>query len=426
MPQDSLHPKNKPKADLVIQNAASVVTCISTPADAIGRIPEAAIAITGEHIAGVGSAAEIQAQFDLRTAQVIDARRKIIAPGFIDSHTHLVFGGSRVEEYAAKMTQTPAEVRAMGIPTGIVATMAKTRAETREQLTQSALARLAEMIKHGTTTVESKSGYGLDTANELKMLQVNHDLQAQQPVDIISTFLGAHALPPDLGHDHYVDQVIYDMIPEVVTQNLAVFCDVYCDEGYFTLEDSRRILEAAREAGLQLKIHTDQYSWLGGAALAAELQVISADHLNFTPPRVMPSLAEAGVIGVLMPLIDFAVQHPHPFDVQALREAEVPLALATDLCPGCWAVSMQLVMQHATRQHGFSPEEALLASTTGGARALGLTDRGTLAPGMLADLQIWDLPTFEDVIYRLGHNAVEMVIKRGEIAYHRSETELKD
>ena len=251
-------------------------------------------------------------------------------------------------------------------------------------------------------------------------LEVNRRLQSIQPVDVVSTFLGAHDFPPDVPRQRYVEIVINEMIPQVAEQGLAEFCDVYCDDEYYTVEESRRILEAGLAAGLKPKIHTDAYSDIGGAAMAAELGVISADHLNYTGRAAMHRLAEAGVIGVVMPALDFAVQHPRPFDARAMMAEGMTLALATDLCPACWVESMQFVMQLACRLYKFSPAEALIAATIGGAKALGLEDdRGSLEVGKLADIQIWDIPTFEDVIYRLGSNAVEMVIKRGRIVFKR-------
>ncbi len=405
----------KPKADLLIEDAGLVITNVPAAGDPLGRVPDGAVAIAGERILAAGPAREIATAFDMEGARRFSAAGKIVAPGFVDSHTHLVFGGSRVEEYAAKMHHSAEEIRALGIPTGIVASMDMTRRASAEALYESAADRLNEMLSHGTTTVESKSGYGLNLTDEWKMLEVSRSLDQDLPIDVFSTFLGAHAIPPDVSHESYVDHIIQDMIPAVSEAGLARYCDVYCDEGYFTVDDSRRILEAGRAAGFLLKIHTDQYSDLGGAYLAAELGVTSADHLNYTSRAAIRELAAAGVTGVLMPLIDFAVQHPRPFDAAAMREEGLPLALATDLCPGCWAVSMTLVIQFAARLHGFSVEAALQAATLGGARALGLDDRGALAPGLLADLQIWDLPTLEDLIYRLGHNPVSAVVKGGQL-----------
>jgi imidazolonepropionase len=410
----------KPSADLLIVGAAQVLTCVPTSGDLTGCILNGSVAIAGERIVAVGSAAEVASQVNAASAQVIDAHGKVVAPGFVDCHTHLVFGGSRVMEYAARMTHTASEVRALGIPSGILATMSMTRAETADALADSASKRLRRMLESGTTTVESKSGYGLSLAEEIKMLEVNQRLQSSQPVDIVSTFLGAHDFPPDLSRDRYIELVVDEMIPVVAERGLAQYCDVYCDAGYYTVEESQRILEAGRSAVLKPKIHTDAYSDIGGAAMSAEMPVISADHLNYTDRPAMRALARAGVVGVLMPGLDFAVQHPRPFDARGMMEEGMTLALATDLCPACWIASMQFVMQLACRLYRFSPAEALRAATWGGAKALELDhDRGTLVPGKLADIQIWDAETYEDVIYRLGGNVVETVIKRGRVQYER-------
>ena len=409
---------HKPHADLIIAGATEVLTCVPSAGDLAGRREGVSVAIAGQRIVAVGSPAEVAERVDTTSAQVIDASGKIVAPGFIDCHTHLIFGGSRAQEYAARMTMNSVQVNALGIPTGIIATMEMTRAETSDTLTASAAQRLRRMFRSGTTTVESKSGYGLSLTEEIKQLEVNRRLKAIQPVDVVSTFLGAHDFPPDVPRQRYVDIVINEMIPRVAEEGLAEFCDVYCDDGYYTVEQSRRILEAGLRAGLQAKIHVDAYSDIGGAAMAAELGVVSADHLNYTDRAAMRKLAEAGAIGVVMPALDFAVRHPRPFDARAMMAEGMTLALATDLCPACWVESMQLVMQLACRLYQFSPAEALYASTVGAARALGLeTDRGSLEPGKLADVQIWDLPTFEDLIYRIGYNAVETVIKRGRVHF---------
>jgi len=407
---------NKPRADWVIAGATRVLTCVPSAGDPAGGRAGASVAIAGEWIIAVGSPSEVAEQVDTTSAEVIDASGKIVAPGFIDCHTHLVFGGSRAQEYAARMTMDPAEVRALGIPTGIIATMEMTRAETTDMLTASAAQRLRRMFRLGTTTVESKSGYGLSLAEEIKQLRVNRRLQSTQPVDVISTFLGAHDFPRDVPRERYVDIVTDEMIPWVADEGLAEFCDVYCDDGYYTVQQSQCILEAGLRAGLKPKIHVDAYSDTGGAAMAAELGVVSADHLNYTGRGAMRKLAEAGTIGVVMPALDFAVRHPRPFDARAMMAEGMTLALATDLCPACWVESMQLVMQLACRLYQFSPAEALYASTVGAARALRLeADRGSLQPGKLADVQIWGLPTLGDLIYRIGNNAVEMVIKRGRV-----------
>ncbi len=389
----------------VILTAAQAVTNLPTSHDTLGRQTDVALVIEGAHLVALGPRPALLARYP--HAEVVAYPQGIVVPGFVDAHTHVVFGGSRVQEYAARLTHSPAEVRALGIPTGILASVAHTRAASPAALVAAARERLWGLLRHGVTTVESKTGYGLTTADELKMLHVNQQLQAELPLTLISTFLGAHAVPPEEPREQYVARVIDEMLPQAAS--LATFADVYCDEGYFTVEDSRAMLQAAHAHGLRLKIHADQYSALGASDLAAELGCVSADHLNFTAPPAMRRLAQAGVVGVLMPAIDFAVRHPRPPNVPALREAGVTLALASDICPGGWVENMFLVLQLACRQWGLSVAEAVRAATLGGALACGLTDRGTLAPGQRADLQVWHLPSVEDALYRLGSNPVSAV-----------------
>jgi imidazolonepropionase len=406
---------SRPAADLLVTGAAEVITCAGPPEDPLGSISNAAVAVAGETILAVGPEDDVRRAVDWSAGSVVDAAAGIVAPGFVDAHTHLVFGGSRVREYAARLTRSRKEVEALGIPTGIMSTVSMTRSEDAEALTAAGVGRLDGMLHHGTTTAESKSGYGLTLEDELKLLDVNRRLQDSHCVDLVSTFMGAHDFPPELSRERYMDLVVEEMIPAVAEAQLASFCDVFCDEGYYTVEQSRRILEAGMEMGLAPRIHADQYAALGGAELAAELGAVSADHLNFASAEGLAAMAGAGVTGVLLPLIDFAVRHPRPIDARRWVEAGLPIALGTDLCPGCYAVSMQLTMQFACRASGLSPEQALLAATAGAARACGLYDRGTLAEGMLADLQVWAIPTFEDLVYRIGVNAVERVIKRGKV-----------
>lgn len=412
---------DRPTADLVISGATEVVTCAGSNGDPLGRIPGGIVAIAGARILAAGLPEAVAADVSLDGARVLDAAGGVVAPGFVDCHTHLVFGGSRVEEYAATVGGRLDAFRAAGRPTGILATVEMTRAASADELAAAAASRLRGMLAHGTTTVESKTGYGLSIADELKMLEVNRRLDAEHPVDVISTFLGAHAVPEGKSRERYTDEVVEEMIPRVAESGLAEFCDVYCDEGYFTADQSRRILTAGMEAGLASKIHADAYSDSGGAELAAELGAVSADHLNHTPRPAMESMAASGVTGVLMPALDFAVAHPRPFDAREMLAAGMSIALATDLCPGCWVESQQLVMALAARLYGVPSEQALLATTIGGARALGLDDRGTIEPGMLADVQVWDVTTPDELVYRIGRNAVTSVVKRGSVEVERGE-----
>ncbi|QZY57565.1 imidazolonepropionase [Crassaminicella profunda] len=375
------------------------------------------IAIEGEKIVAVGTKKEIESIVDYDEDCVIDGSEKIVLPGFVDCHTHLVFGGSRVKEYAVRMTINDLEtLKKMGIKTGIMATVDITRDMTEQVLFHDAQERLKHMMSAGTTTVESKSGYGLTTSSEIKMLKINQKLNDSLPIDIVSTFLGAHGWPEDIRKDKYIHMLLWEMIPWVAELGLAQFCDVWCDDGHYTAKESRKILQVAREAGLEPKIHTDAYSYIGGSDLASEMRMVSADHLNYTPRSVMAKLAKSKVPGVLLPGTDFAVKHAKPFNPRPMMEEGMILGLGTNCCPGCFSVSMQFTMMLACRQHGMSTAEALRAATLGGAMALNLQeDRGSLEIGKLADIQLWNASTYEDVIYKFGVNLVDKVIKRGKI-----------
>jgi imidazolonepropionase len=413
---------NRMKANLIIEHAAEVVTCVPNGRDPLGRIPNGIVAVADGRILATGSRDEIEKRIDLAGAEVLNAEGKIVAPGFVDCHTHLIFGKSRVKEFALRMTHSPAEIESMGLRTGIPASIAMTREASEEALFLSALDRLGRMLRYGTTTVESKSGYGISWHDELKMLRVNRRLAQAQPMDVVSTFLGAHDFPPEMDRsdpnqrEAYIRELTHDMIPRVAEENLAEFCDIYCDVGYYTAAESEIVLKAGMDNGLAPRIHTDAYANIGGSSLAAELPAVSADHLNYTSEKEMRRMAQRAVVGVVLPALDFAVAHPDPFNARPMLQAGMTLALGTNLNPGNWTESMQLVMQLACRNHGMSPEEAMLAATSGAARAINRGDQiGCLAEGYKADIQIWDLPGFEDIIYRIGNNAVWTVIKNGKI-----------
>ena len=359
--------------DLLVVGASEVLTCDGSGDDSIGRVVGGVVAVAGDSVVAVGPESEVRLVVDPTGARVIDALGGVVAPGFVDAHTHLVFGGSRVREYASRLTRTKEETKALGIPVGILATVEATRAATVAELTHAAVPRLDEMLAHGTTTVESKSGYGLTVADEIKLLEVNRLLDQSHPIQLISTFMGAHDIPPEM--------------------------------------------DRSADAGLAPKIHAEQYARTGGALLAAELGCTSADHLNFARTDDIEALVGAGVTAVLMPLIDFAVRHPEPIDANRWSEAGLTIALGTDMCPGGYAASMPLAIQFACRGNGLSPEQALLAATAGAAHACGLEGHGRLAAGAVADLQIWNVTTLEDMVYRTGHNPVRQVIKRGKVVH---------
>lgn len=412
-------PSARARASLIVTGAAEVLTCAAAAPDLVGRIEDGVVAIQGDHILAVGTRAEVEAAVDTASAKTVDAGGGIVVPGFVDCHTHLVFAGSRVAEYAARVQgESTASLKARGVPVGIAASARMLRRTSTEELVAQARERLRQMLACGTTTVEAKSGYGLATAQELRMLEVNAALARLQPVAIVSTLLGAHEFPEVRSRGDYLREIVEEMIPEAARRGLAEFNDVYCDEGYYTVEESRRVLEAGIRHGLRPKIHTDAYSRIGGSALAALLHAVSADHLNYASVEDLALLREAGVVAVVMPALDFAVAHAQPVPARRMLDLGMEVALATDLCPGCWLESMSFVIQLACRQYGFSPAQALRAATLGGARALARDDRvGSLEPGKQADLAVFGLPAFEDLAYRLGRGRARWVIKAGAVVY---------
>ena len=417
----------KPKADLLIDNAIELITCVSKDNDPLGRIPNGALAVADGRILATGTRVDLEERFDLTQAEIIDAHGKIVTPGFVDCHTHLIFGSSRVKEYALKMTRSVSEIEALGLKTGIPASITMTREASEEELFYGAMDRMKRMLEYGTTTVESKSGYGISWPHELKMLRVNQRLEQTQAMDVVSTFLGAHDFPPEMDRNDsnqrasYISELTQEMIPRVAEQKLAQFCDIYCDVGYYTAEESKTVLTAGMDNGLAPRIHTDAYANIGGSSLAAELPAVSADHLNYPSEDEMRKMAQSKVVGVVLPALDFAVAHPDPFNARPMLDAGMTLALGTNLNPGNWTESMQLVMQLACRNHGMAPAEAMLAATINAAQAIQRNHQiGCLAEGYMADIQVWDLPSFEDVIYRIGNNAVWAVIKNGNIVVRRT------
>ncbi|MFJ7971119.1 imidazolonepropionase [Psychrobacillus sp. NPDC096389] len=412
--------KVKIKIDLAICNAAEAITCIGNGMQEIGVIQNAWIAIKDNKIVGVGSEEEINNQFDLDNSAKINATGKVVAPGFVDCHTHLVFNGSRVEEYAAKLAgNTEKKLKELGITTGPNRTIELTRHASEEELFQQAKKRMLSMLNYGITTIESKSGYGLTTESEMKILEVGRRLGKETPVDVLNTFLGAHGIPEGMSKNEYLEIIINEMIPQIGELKLAEFCDAWCDEGYFTAEESKQILQAGLQYGMKPKLHADAYSYIGGSDLAVEMNMVSVDHLNFTPDDVLERLAKSEVTGVLMPALDFAVGHKKPFEARKMLDLGMNIALATDLCPACYTESMQFVINLACRLYKFTVEEAIKAATYGGACALDLKDRGVIQVDKLADLQIWDIPTYKHVAYELGTNIVETVIKDGKVVVRR-------
>ena len=381
----------------------------------IGLIQNGAVGIRKGRIACVGTQKEYAGQPGAK--REIDAGGRVVMPGFVDPHTHSVFAGSREEEWAEKIRGVPyLEILKRG--GGILGTVDATRAASTKNLYEAAAGYLNKMLANGTTTVEIKSGYGLDLENELKLLNVIGRLKEKMPIEIVATFLGAHALPREHLNTPgaYVDEVI-KMLPSV--RSKAQFCDVFCEEGAFTFIQSRQILDAARAAGFQIKLHAGEFSDLGGIQLAAELKATSIDHLDHIAPQEIPFLAESGAVGVLLPGVShFLKSHPLP-PVRALVAGGVPVALATDFNPGSSpCLSMQAIVHLAVRDFGLTPEEAISAATINAAHALGLEGQvGSIEAGKQADLLILELDHYKQLPYFFGTNHVGEVFKKGKRVY---------
>ncbi|HAF70591.1 MAG: Imidazolonepropionase [Acetothermia bacterium 64_32] len=345
----------------------------------------------------------------------MDAQGRLVTPGLVDPHTHAVFAGTRVAEFLAR---TRGDRYTGG---GILTTVAAVRAASEDELVELARPRLLRMLQEGTTTVEIKSGYGLTTEDELKMLRAIRRLSEALPLTVVPTFLGAHAFPGELPREEYIELVVEEMLPQVAKEGLARFCDVFCDRGFFTVEEARLVLTRGREHGLSPKLHADELADVGAAGLAAELKAVSADHLLHVSDRGMEKLAEAGVVGVLLPGTAFVLSEPYP-PARRLIQAGVPVALGTDFNPGsCPISSLPLVMSLAVLRLGLSPEEALCAATLNAAAVVGLAEEvGSLEPGKLADLVIWDAHELGELPYFIGHRLALVVVKAGEVAWRTS------
>jgi len=371
---------------------------------------DAAVAVSDGAIAWVGSGDSIPSSF--RTLPRVSVDGRAVLPGFVDAHTHCVFAGDRSTEFARRMRgERYEDILAAG--GGIRSTVEATRSATSDALVTSGRARLNRMLRLGTTTVEIKSGYGLELNSERKMLQVIAELALTHPVDVVPTFLGAHVVPSEYREDRaeYVRVVIDEMLPACAS--LARYCDVFCDEGAFTVEEARTILSAGLRAGLRPRMHVEQLVATGGAELAGELGAASADHLDHVTPSGVEALRSAGTVAVLLPAVSLSMRTPQP-PARTLLDAGVPVAIATDCNPGTsYVESMPLVIALAVIEMGLTPEEAVWAATRGGALALEERRKGLVVEGAVADLIVLDAPSAVHLAYRPGANLVVSVIKDG-------------
>lgn len=413
------------RTDLLIIHAAQVVT---PRANGGGEgdllvLQDGAVAIAGDQIVALGSTAEVCAAVHPHAGtKVIEAHGKTVSPGLVDAHTHLVFAGTREDEFELRAKgATYEQVAAAG--GGIRTSVRQLRSASKEQLVQGALPRLDRFLAHGVTTVEAKSGYGLSLAEEVKSLEVIAELSRLHPVELVPTLLAAHEVPDEFRHSrsHYVQLVVEEIIPEVAERGLAEFCDVFCEQGVFNVAEARQVLLAGKAHGLRPKIHAEQLSRNGGAQLAAEVGATSADHLDYVDDSDIAALSRARVVPVLLPgAVFFLGRNKYP-PARAMLAADLPVALSTDLNPGtCMTESLPLMMTLACTHMQMSPAEALVAVTLNGARAINRQDRvGTLKIGAQADCVIWDAPDHRFLAYHFGVELADTVIKKGQVVYQR-------
>jgi imidazolonepropionase len=418
--------------DLIVHNASQLVTCSSphgpkrgaAMTDA-GIIEDGAIAIKDGHIVAVGPTREVRIEYAAR--HLLDATGRVVCPGFIDPHTHVVYAGDRTGEFERRI-QGATYMEILKAGGGILNTVQATRQASEAELIAEARVRLDIMLKSGTTTVEVKTGYGLDTETELKMLRVIGELDRTHVANLVPTFLGAHAVPPESRVDDYVTLVEQEMIPAAqkwyessrfAAGGVPMFVDVFCEDGVFDVNQSRRVLGAAFRRGLPIKAHVDEFVSLGGVAMALQLQAASVDHLDVTGADDIARIATSDAVAVPLPAVNFHLGTAQYADARALIDGGAALALATDLNPGsapCY--SMPLVMAIACRYQQMLPSEALNAATINAAYAVGLGDRlGSLEAGKQGDVLVLDIADYRHLVYYLGWNPVAHVIKRGEIVH---------
>ncbi|MGB7174054.1 MAG: imidazolonepropionase [Candidatus Acidiferrales bacterium] len=421
--------KNQKSADWLITNCSEILT-LRGPAPKRGRnlveiglLRDGALLVRDGRIAAIGPRRRIEALRDSRRARKLDLGGRVVLPGFVDSHTHLIFAASRAAEYEQRIGGASYEeiARAGG---GIVNSALRLRKTSSADLKSRARARLAQFGAHGTTTIEAKSGYGLDWESERKILVALRDLEGEQPIEIARTFLGAHVVPPEFRGraDEYVDLLCKRWIPEVAAENLAEFCDVYCDRGAFSVSQSRRILTAARACGLGLRVHAEQVARTGAARLAVELNAASADHLEKLSAGDIRALAKSNVTCTLLPGCCFHLGLAHYAPARKLIDAGAIVGLATNFNPGTSpTLSMPLILSLACTQMRMTPAEAISAATINAAYSLGRHDRvGSLEVGKFADFAVFDVADYREIPYYFGVNHCWLTMKRGKVIFSRN------
>ncbi|GAB6084962.1 imidazolonepropionase [Alkaliphilus crotonatoxidans] len=414
------------KGSLLIKGASELVTLSGSTAkagaemSALNVIKDGALVIEDGIIVAVGETHDILGQYNEKDYQVMDARGKAILPGFVDSHTHLVFGGYRAEEFSWRL-QGKSYMEIMERGGGILSSVKATREATHEELVKSAMKRLDSMLSFGVTTVEGKSGYGLDEETELKQLRVMKEINEKHPIDVVPTFLGAHAVPAEYRgkEDEFIDWMMA-VLEKVSKEGLAEFCDIFCEAKVFSVAQSRRLLTRAKELGLKVKLHADEIVQLGGAELAAELGAVSADHLLQASDRGIAMMAEKGVVATLLPGTAFSLKEDFA-RARSMIEAGCAVALATDLNPGsCFTESIPLIIALATLYMKMTTEETITALTINGAAALDRAGTiGSLDIGKKGDVIILEFPSYHYLPYHIGVSTVEKVIKQGTLVFDK-------
>lgn len=419
----------KEKVDLLIVNANELVTLKGGSEKprtgkhmlSLGVIHRGGLAVKDGSIVAVGKTSEVRKEFTAEN--VISASGKTVMPGFVDPHTHLVFAGSREDEFQMRV-EGASYLGILDAGGGILKTVKETRRASVDRLVEFGFKTLDVMLEHGTTTVEAKSGYGLTVKDELKILRVIKRLNQMHTVDVVPTFLGAHAVPPEYKNNsrEYVDLVVREMIPRVAAKRLAESCDAFCERGVFGLDQSRRVLVAGKNHGLKLKVHADEMSMLGGAELAADVGAVSAEHLLSSSDEGIKAMARKGVIAVLLPAAAFSLMTGRYADARKMISFGVPLALGTDFNPSCWVENQQLVIAFACHFMKLKSAEAITAATINAAHAIGrASEVGSLEVGKKADIVVLDVPNHKFLGYRFGVNLVDKVIKNGRLVFDREE-----
>ncbi len=412
--------------DFIIARASELVT-LKGPRRArqklemsdIAIIRDGALAASGGVIVDVGRTETILRDHAATGTEVIDATGQVVMPGFVDCHTHLVYAGSREFEIEMK-AKGKSYMQIMSEGGGIYRTVRDTRAASWEELFKQSAKRLESMIAHGSTSVEAKSGYGLDKVTEIRMLEVVRRLGEEYPVSLVPTYLGAHVVPPEQSAEQYMDMMVNDVMPEVSRRKLAEFCDVFCEKGAFTIDQSRKVLLAAKALGMKLKIHADELSPSGGAELAADVRAVSAEHLVKPSDDGIMAMARKDVIGALLPATPYSSMSKDYADGRRLIDLGVPVALGTDLNPNCWNESMQFTISLACHKMRMTPAEAITAATINSAAAIGLEKRvGSLERGKRADVIFLGVPTHVHIPYRFGTNLCVRTIKDGKTVCER-------